>query len=65
MTFDTNVTNTLTLALINLNAILIRAECWKSKTINYSTYYRRGDENIDDFIKDLEKAFAVNNIVKK
>jgi len=62
MIFDVNVVNTLTLALTNLNATLAEAENRKSKTVNYLTYSKRDDEDIDNFIKDFEKAFAVNNI---
>ncbi len=59
--FNANAANTFTLALINLNMTLI-AEEKKRKLVNYPTFSRRGDENINDFITELEKAFAVNKI---
>ncbi len=49
------------LTLTNLNATL--AERGKeNKSVNYPTFSRQGDKNIDDFITELEKAFAVNRV---
>ncbi len=49
MVFDANTTNTLIVALINLNMILA-AGCGKKKTVNYLIFSGRGEEDIDDFI---------------
>jgi len=32
----------------------------ENKSINYPTFSERGDEDIDDFISELAKAFTVN-----
>ncbi len=61
MTFDTNITNIFTLTLTNLNATLVE-EGKENKTINYPTFSRRDDEDINDFITKLEKVFAVNKV---
>jgi len=57
--FDTNVANAFTLALTNLNTTLT-SEGKKNKTVNYLTFSRRGDKDIDNFISELKKTFAVN-----
>ncbi len=61
MAFDTNITDILILALTNLNATLARGDR-KNKTVNYPTFSRRGDEDVNDFIIDLEKTFIINRI---
>ncbi len=32
------------------------------KSVNYPTFSERGDKDINDFIVELEKAFAVNRV---
>jgi len=59
MTFDANTAQALMLTLTNLNAILAGGGR-KNKSVNYPTFSERGDEDIDDFISELVKAFAVN-----
>ena len=59
MTFDANAAQALTLALTNLNATLARGSR-ENKSVNYSTFSKRGDEDIDNFISKIAKAFAVN-----
>ncbi len=59
MAFDANAAQAFTLALTNLNATLAGGER-KNKSVNYSTFSGRGDEDIDDFMSELVKAFAVN-----
>ncbi len=61
MAFDANATNALTVALTNLNTTLA-VEGGKRKAVNYSSYSERGDEDINDFITELEKAFTINRI---
>ncbi len=61
MTFDANVAQTLTLALTNLNATLVGGGR-KNKLVNYLTFSGREDEDIDDFMSELAKAFAVNQV---
>ncbi len=61
MTFNTNATNALTLALTNLN-ITLMAEGGERKSVNYSTFNEREDEDINDFITNLEKAFTINRV---
>ncbi len=61
MAFDTNAAQALTLALINLNATLARGDK-ENKSVNYSTFSGRGDEDIDNFISELTKAFAINRV---
>ena len=61
MTFDVNVANALTLALINLNTtLMVREE--ERKVINYPTFSEQGDKDIDDFIIKLKKAFIINRV---
>ncbi len=62
MTFDVNVANALTVALINLNTILTVGG-GEQKVVNYPSFSEREDENINDFITKLEKAFVVNRVV--
>ncbi len=62
MIFDANAANALTVALTNLNITLV-ARGGKRKAVNYLTYSKRGDENINNFITELEKAFTVNRVV--
>ena len=61
MAFDANAAQALMLALINLNATLAGGGR-ESKSVNYLTFSGRGDEDIDDFMSDLAKAFAVNQV---
>ncbi len=60
MIFDINIANIFTLVLINLNAALARGR--ENKIINYPIFNKRGDKDINDFIIELEKAFAVNRV---
>ncbi len=62
MVFDINVTNIFILLLINLNAILVK-EGWKNKIVNYLTFSKKDNEDINDFIIELEKIFAINRVV--
>ncbi len=62
MAFDANVANALTVALTNLNTTLA-AEGGERKAVNYPTFSEKDDEDINDFIINLEKAFAVNRVV--
>ena len=59
MTFDANAAQVLTLALTNLNMTLA-GDGRENKSVNYSTFSERGDEDIDDFMSELAKAFAIN-----
>ena len=59
MIFDVNAAQTLMLALTNLNVTLAGGGR-ENKSINYLTFSERGDEDIDDFISKLTKAFTVN-----
>ena len=34
----------------------------KNKSVNYPTFSERGDEDIDDFMLELAKAFAINRV---
>jgi len=34
----------------------------ENKSVNYPTFSRRGDEDIDDFMSELVKAFAINRV---
>ncbi len=61
MVFDTNATQALTLALTNLNATLAGGGR-ENKSVNYPTFSGRGDEDIDDFMSEIAKAFAVNRV---
>ena len=48
--------------MTNLNATLVGGDR-ENKTVNYLTFSERDNENINDFITDLEKVFAINRIV--
>ncbi len=61
MTFDANAVQVLTLALTNLNMMLVGGGR-ENKSVSYPTFSGRGDEDIDDFISELAKAFAVNQV---
>ena len=61
MAFDTNAVQVLTLALTNLNVTLAGGGR-KNKSVNYLTFSRRGDKDIDDFMSELTKAFAINRV---
>ena len=61
MAFDANAAQALTLALTNLNAMLAGGGR-ENKSVNYSTFSGRGDEDIDDFMSELAKAFVVNQV---
>ncbi len=62
MAFDANVTNILTVVLTNLNTTLAAGE-EERKAVNYPTFSRRGDKDINNFIMELEKAFVINRVV--
>ncbi len=61
MTFDVNVAQALTLALTNLN-VTFAGRGKENKSVNYPTFSRRGEEDINDFMSELTKAFAVNQV---
>ena len=61
MIFDVNAAQTLMLALTNLNVTLAGGGR-ENKLVNYPTFSKRDDEDIDDFMLELTKAFAVNQI---
>ncbi len=61
MAFDANAAQALTLALTNLNATLAGGGR-ENKSVNYPTFSGRGDEDINDFMSELAKAFAVNRV---
>ncbi len=61
MAFDANAAQALTLALTNLNAMLVGGGR-ENKSVNYPTFSGRGDEDIDDFMSEIAKAFAVNRV---
>ncbi len=61
MAFDTNAAQALTLALTNLNTMLAE-EGRENKSVNYPTFSGRGEEDIDDFMSELTKAFTVNRV---
>ena len=61
MAFDANAAQALTLVLTNLNTTLAGGGR-ESKSVNYPTFSGRGDEDIDDFMSELTKAFAVNRV---
>ena len=61
MAFDANAAQALTLALTNLNTTLA-GEGRENKSVNYPTFSGRGDEDIDDFMSEITKAFAVNRV---
>ncbi len=61
MAFDANAAQALTLALTNLNTMLTGGGR-ENKSVNYPTFSERGDEDIDDFMSEIAKAFAVNQV---
>ncbi len=61
MTFDANAAQVLILALTNLNVILV-GEGRENKLVSYLTFSERDNEDIDDFLSELEKTFTVNQI---
>ncbi len=61
MTFDANVAQALILALTNLNMTLAGGGR-ENKSVNYLTFSKRVDKNIDNFMSELAKAFAVNRV---
>ena len=62
MAFDANAAQALTLALTNLN-IILAAEGRENKAVSYPTFSDRGEEDVDDFMSELVKAFAVNRVL--
>src|SRR6266542_1293232 len=61
MVFNTNAANALIVALTNLN-IILAAGGGERKMINYPTFSERSEEDIDNFISELEKIFEVNRV---
>jgi len=61
ITFNANAAQTLILVLTNLNVTLV-GESRENKSVNYPTFSEKEDEDINDFITELEKAFAVNRV---
>jgi len=61
MAFDANAAQSLTLALINLNMTLAEGGR-ENKSVSYPTFSERGEEDIDDFMSELIKAFAINRV---
>src|SRR6266540_5895168 len=61
MTFDANAAQALMLALTNLNMTLAGGGR-ENKSVNYPTFNERGNKDIDDFMSELAKAFAVNRV---
>ncbi len=61
MAFDANAAQALTLALTNLNATFVGGDR-ENKSVNYPTFSGRGDEDVDNFMLELFKAFVVNRI---
>jgi len=61
MVFDTNTANIYIVALTNLNMILV-AESEKKKIVNYLTFSKRNEKDINNFIVELEKAFVINRV---
>ncbi len=61
MVFDANAAQALTLALTNLN-VMLAGRSRENKSINYPTFSERDDEDIDDFISELTKAFTINQV---
>ena len=49
------------LALTNLNTTLA-GRGRENKSVNYPTFSEKDDEDIDDFISELAKAFAINQV---
>ena len=64
MIFDANSANTLMLALTNLNMTLTAGR-GERKVVNYLSFNGRDDENINNFITELEKTFTVNRVTDK
>jgi len=62
MVFDTNAANAFTVVLTNLNMILA-ARREERKTVNYPTFSKRGNKDINNFIMKLEKVFTINKIL--
>ncbi len=56
-----NAAQALMLALTNLNVTLAGGGK-ENKSVNYPTFSGRGDEDIDDFMSELAKTFAVNRV---
>src|SRR6266542_1271894 len=61
MTFDVNAAQAFTLALTNLNMTLVGGSR-ENKSVNYPTFSRRNDKDINDFTLELAKAFTVNQV---
>src|SRR6266511_1032759 len=61
MAFDANAAQALTLALTNLN-VTFAGGGRENKSVNYPTFSKRGNEDIDNFMSELAKAFAVNRV---
>ena len=61
MTFDANAAQALTLTLTNLNMTLVGGGR-ENKSVSYPTFSGRGDEDIDDFMLELAKAFTINRV---
>ena len=47
--------------MTNLNATIAEGGR-KNKSVNYPTFSERGDEDIDNFMSELIKAFAINQV---
>ena len=62
MAFNANTANALTVVLTNLNMTLAVGGGEK-KAMNYPSFSERDNEDINDFIIELEKAFVINRIV--
>jgi len=56
-----NVAQILTIALTNLN-VTLAGKGRENKSVNYPTFSGRDDEDIDDFMSELTKVFAVNRV---
>jgi len=50
----------LILVLTNLNVALVRKR--ENKIVNYFIFSEKSDEDINDFIIELEKAFVINRV---
>ena len=61
MTFNANAAQALTLTLTNLNMTLAGGGR-ENKSVSYPIFSGRDDEDIDDFMSKLAKAFAVNRV---
>ena len=64
MAFDINITNMLILILTNLNTTLVEKD-QKNKILSYSTFSKRENENVNDFVNDLKKTFLMNRILNR